>query len=150
MTIKNGEGEANKENQLEVGKDETCQDLQRNPDVKMEPCPDQLSTRRYFSIRPGKGAVLEKKCSLQTDEVDEMEEGVSIRDFILTSLEFLKNCIYFLRYSTKPSMFGMISFLVYLMKKSLPLLVGSYLPVLLSLDFLDTSLNSSIFLSTIF
>jgi hypothetical protein len=52
--------------------------------------------------------------SLLMSETDELDDGVSVRDLLLVNVEFLKNCICFLRYCTKASMFGMISFLIYL------------------------------------
>jgi hypothetical protein len=83
----------------------------------MKPDPDQ-STIMYSPIHPGgKSLDPDKDLALSTIKEDEMEdEGVSIRDLISASLEFLKNCQYFLRESTKPSMFGKIPCLVYLMK----------------------------------
>jgi hypothetical protein len=116
-TIENREAEVKMDIQEEIGKGEKCQGEQQDHDEKLDLDPDQ-STIMYSAIRPGNSVDVEKALDsyLSMDEIDEMDDGVSIRAFILVSLEFLKNCIYFLRYSTKPSTFGMISFLVYLMK----------------------------------
>jgi hypothetical protein len=145
-TTEDGEAKANIKIQEEADKDEICQVQQPDPDEKMKQYPDQ-STILYSPIHPGKITNPDKE---SIGDADEEDDGVSIRDLILGSLKFLCDCIYFLRYSTKPSMFGMLSFLVNLIKQSLQLPFGSYLLVLLFLDFWDISLSSSICLSIIF
>jgi hypothetical protein len=103
-------------NQEETGKNEHRQGQLQDRDEKLELNPDK-STIMYSSLRPGHGEDVEKGLdSYLSMGMHEMDDGVSIRHFNLVSLEFLKNCMYFLRYCTKPSMFGMISFLVCLMK----------------------------------